>query len=615
MVGVCASLGADAGFVDELAERLELFGSESTARVLDGDVGVASVTHTPATGGRPVRTAHGTVLAWGDVAGLDHPHGYVPRADCETESLSAYCAALYECYGLDFVRWLNGRFALAVVDDAADRVTFATDRFGTMPLHYARAGETVLVSTAVQSLTTHPDWTPGFDENALGTYFTYQTTPGTRTPFAGVERMAPGAVLTVDLDGLEVGQRSYWTPTYRPVDRPVSYFTRRLATVLSRAVDERTAHPGEYGLFQSGGGGSRLVLAAMERDPTTYHLDGRTNREARTAGRIARTADVPFERLAPDREYSLDLLAGPARLTNLVGTFHEGRAMGFAERLREDVDTLVSGHTFDLLFSGRHLPSRSCRLGPLGTLPLPFADVPDTVEEYVAENRRPVPPYFAGASDGTNLLRENLTPTRDGVRSYGVEYDSLDALVRFGSYYPHANARAFCQQALDQVLPHHDPFLDTRVVDLHLTVPTRVRLRRNLVGGTLERLDPRLAAVPDAERQVPLSASFPRQYLGTLAAAVLEDRNVLDPPASRTTDGPWPDHAEPVRSTDVVAEAIEEHADLVEAIPFLDESGVQHSFAGHHGRVRRTELDALLTFLAMPATRRVVEKRRQRPQA
>ncbi|MFC7157334.1 asparagine synthase-related protein [Halomarina halobia] len=614
MVGVCASLGDDPAFVDDLSPQLEVFGTESTGRVLDGDVGVASVYHTADTGGSPATTDEGYVWAWGDVAGFDHPSGYVPRSASETDSLAEYCAELYAEYGPEFVRWLNGRFAIVTLNESAGTVTFATDRLGTMPLYYARAGGTLILSTAVQSLTTYPDWTPSFDSDALGTYFTHQLTPGTGTPFEGVERMSPASTLTVDLNDLGLERECYWTPTYRPVDRPASYFANRLATLLSRAIAERTTDGTEYGLFLSGGGDSRVVLAAMDRKPATYHLNDWQNAEARTAERVARTAGAPFELLLRDRDYYPDLLEGNAALSNFVGTFHEGHAMGFAEQIRDDVDALVTGHMSDSMFSGHHLPSRSCRLGPLGRLSLPFVEPTRTIEEYVSRKRRPTPAYYRGAEDSGTLLRRNLAVTGDGVESHGVAYRSVQDLVRFGSYYPHANAPVFFQQTLDQILPFHNPFLDTRLIDLHLTVPRRVRLRRNLIGRALKRLDPQLARIPHAERRTPLSAPFPVQYAGEIATSVLEEQNVLRTPSSYQTSGPWPKHDELIRSHGFVREAIEECADVIRAVPFLDREGIEETYAAHvNGENRRNELYSLVTFLRAPATRRVVANARPKP--
>ena len=64
--------------------------------------------------------------------------------------------AAYLTWGDEFLDRLAGDFALALWDPSRNRLLFARDQIGVVPLHYARAGDDLLVATALNALLLHP---------------------------------------------------------------------------------------------------------------------------------------------------------------------------------------------------------------------------------------------------------------------------------------------------------------------------------------------------------------------------------------------------------------------------------------------------------------------------
>ncbi|SVD87473.1 uncharacterized protein METZ01_LOCUS440327, partial [marine metagenome] len=58
----------------------------------------------------------------------------------------------YEQYGLKFVEYLNGMFALAIWDEPNNRLVLARDRFGKKPLFYAFNGQKLSFASEVKTL-------------------------------------------------------------------------------------------------------------------------------------------------------------------------------------------------------------------------------------------------------------------------------------------------------------------------------------------------------------------------------------------------------------------------------------------------------------------------------
>ncbi len=207
------------------------------------------------------------------------------------------------------------------------------------------------------------------------------------------------------------------------------------------------------------------------------------------------------------------------------------------------------------------------------------------------------------------ILRENISVTDDGeIDHHGVTYRSIRELVLCGEYYPLSNdTELIYTNSLRQLGPYRTPFLDNRLIDLHLSMPIRYQLRRNVIHRAIERLDSRLAAVPHSESGVRIDRSFPVEYVGKHLNALRWKYFERDrPPKPWCTHGPWPDDEEFVRRNEFVWNALADDRSVVEALPFLDWDGVKRSYGEHlDGEDNAVELYTLLTLLEMPITKRV----------
>jgi asparagine synthase (glutamine-hydrolysing) len=608
VVGICLRIGRCPADVDRLSPELQYLGSESTARFVEAPVGITSAYHRADRGGHGAETGSDRVWAWGDVAGFDGAGDYRPRDESTTESLSAYCAELYETYGDSAFEGFNGRFVVVIYNSETGRLRIATDRFGSRPVYRFRTDDALVFSTAIQALTRLGDEGPGFAPRFLAEYFGHQRTFGHRTPFSGVDSLPPASVTTVDTATLDLSSDRYWYPTYDPVDRPVSYFIRRLAALLRAAVLDRTREERTCGLLLSGGSDSRAILAAADQRLRTYHFSSWSNRHLQTAAQVAAIAGVPFEPLVRDREYYVRALDRNAALSNFVDTFAGGHATGYEDRIRNDVDTLLVGHLADVFFGAHYLPRRRLSLGPLGSPTLPVAKRMRDPKEYVEWRSQQTPEYFLGPSTTGAVMSREIRADGDDIVSHGERYRSLRDLADQGSYYPLSNALTFFEDSLDQLLPCRNPFFDTRLIDLSLRIPRPYLLRRNLVGQALSHLDDELAAVAHAETGVALSRPFPVQYAGELATDVA-NRFHGDRLEDHWSHGPWDDQIQLVRSHPFIGDLLDSEAEVIEALPFLDPDAVERCYHAHLGGENRLgELYTLATVLRMPATKRIVDE-------
>ncbi|WP_432827392.1 asparagine synthase (glutamine-hydrolyzing) [Dactylosporangium sp. CA-092794] len=274
IAGVVATGGAQA--VDE--ERLramcrslthrgpdeEGFFITATAGLAVRRLAVIDVAH----GRQPVRSEDGTVHAVLNGEIYNHRqlrrllaargHTFASGSDAEV------IPHLYEEYGPDFARHLEGMFAIALHDAAHDRLVLCRDRVGVKPLHYAeRAGGLVFGSEIKAVLCAIPDRTP--DLHAFSAYLSLMYVPAPRTMYREVRKLPPGTTL-VWQDG-RCTLRRYWSLAAVPQrhDLTADRAGAILRDLVADSVREQLAADVPLGFFLSGGMDSATVVAAARR--------------------------------------------------------------------------------------------------------------------------------------------------------------------------------------------------------------------------------------------------------------------------------------------------------------------------------------------------------------
>jgi asparagine synthase (glutamine-hydrolysing) len=220
--------------------------------------------------------------------------GHTLSTRCDTEVLPH----LYEEHGDDLTDHLVGMFALAVWDRRRRRAIIARDHVGVKPLYWSRQGDLLVFASELKSLLEFGMPTE-LDEEAIEAYLTLGFIPGPKTPFKGVQKLAPGHRLVVENGELRVER--WWT---FPLPEPgVSGCSRdelrdELLDLLTASVDMQLEADVPVGVMLSGGIDSSLIVALA----------------ARTSGKRLQTFAVGFE--------GKNELADARRVADLFGTRH-----------------------------------------------------------------------------------------------------------------------------------------------------------------------------------------------------------------------------------------------------------------------------------------------------
>jgi asparagine synthase (glutamine-hydrolysing) len=178
----------------------------------------------------------------------------------------------YEQWGDDFVRRLDGMFAVAVWNARQGRLVLARDRVGKKPLFYSCFEGGIAFGSEIKALLACPFIRPEIDERQLSRYLVYGYCPWPATLYRGIAQVPPATTVTFDRRGLSP-PHPYWSALPAAGSVRLSASTgSRVAELVEQAVVRRMVADVPLGALLSGGIDSSAVVGIMSRhSPEPIH--------------------------------------------------------------------------------------------------------------------------------------------------------------------------------------------------------------------------------------------------------------------------------------------------------------------------------------------------------
>jgi asparagine synthase (glutamine-hydrolysing) len=275
MCGICGIFHSDrAGAVNRdllltMNRQIVHRGPDDDGFFVDGNVGLAmrrlsiidiQTGHQPLSNedGSVWITFNGEIYNYQDLRKQLEQSGHRYRTQSDTETI----VHLYEEYGRDCVQHLRGMFAFAIWDRSNRSLFIARDRLGIKPLYYRYDGRTLLFGSEIKTILSYPGVTREFERSTLAEYLAFGYISGEQTMYAGIRKLLPGHILTVDEQG-KLETSSYWDLTVKADDdsQPREYYVRQYREKLEQCVASHLMSDVPLGVFLSGGLDSSAVAA------------------------------------------------------------------------------------------------------------------------------------------------------------------------------------------------------------------------------------------------------------------------------------------------------------------------------------------------------------------
>lgn len=406
--------------------------------------------------------------------------------------LRKLCAAIEATGFSDFaLRPLDGSFAISVGRGGDGGFHVITDRIGTIHVYVTSTNGIRLVSTSSAALAAIAD--ASWDECGCREFLATGTIFEHRTLFRGIEKLGPATVTHFPKAG-QISRRTYWNLGEHMFDADSSGSVESLAQALEGSV--RTilrCYP--KAIFDlTGGYDSRAVLGAALRTqanlPTV--VNGSDNdADVIAANRIAREFALDHRQqhrnVSQPREAArraLSLCDGEYDVLEYSGTLsaHLPLAEMFDATVNGSNGEICKGYWWELLIphtgSKEHFDSRIVAQKRF-LIDTRAADLLETRESF------PLVDHFAAMMDRANAPLAGYPNT--------ALMDNVYLTLRMQRW------QGRIASATNRVWPCISPFMFRAVMEAALAAPPRVRIRHRMTRRLIERLNPRLAALPLAQ--------------------------------------------------------------------------------------------------------------------
>src|SRR3989344_183913 len=269
MCGINGILGFnDKSLVRKMTEALKHRGPNSEGYFSDRNVelGHKRLSIIDLSGGKqPMHNEDGSICVVynGEIYNYKELRSMLGKHKFATNSDTEVLVHLYEEFGVDFVKMLNGIFAFCIYDTKKKRAIIARDRAGTKPLYYHIGKNGLVFSSEIKSLLEYNEIKREIDFDSFKEYMQFGFVTAPNTVFKEIKKICPGEVIVWE-NGKSYRKR-YWDFKFKEVGGSLDYYKNKFLNSFEDSVRGQLMSEVPLGAYLSGGLDSSSVVAMMRK--------------------------------------------------------------------------------------------------------------------------------------------------------------------------------------------------------------------------------------------------------------------------------------------------------------------------------------------------------------
>jgi len=279
--------------------------------------------------------------------------GYNFKTESDTEVI---LIGFYH-FGKNFIKKLNGMFAILIYDSVSNKIFAFRDRVGVKPLYYSFSNRKFEAASQIQQLNNNGK----IDKDGLISYYMSGFIPSPFSIYENIKKLEPGSILEFDINNLKVNISKFWDLEKNPSKLKFNYKKTKeeLEKLIEDCVKIRLNTDVPLGTFLSGGIDSPIVTyfsnkhSPQKINSFTIGFKEKSYNESLTAKQYSEILDTIHNEKVVSAKSLIEIL--PEFLTVYDEPFSDSSAIPtllLSKYTKSKVTVSLSGDGSDEIFLG-----------------------------------------------------------------------------------------------------------------------------------------------------------------------------------------------------------------------------------------------------------------------
>ena len=182
-----------------------------------------------------------------------------------TSSPAEVVLKLYECFGLEVFKMLDGVFAFSIYDKILGKIFIARDFFGDKPLHYQHSEKGLIWASELKSIISVLNKKPEIDNTGLNLYFQLTYIPAPFTIYKGISKLESNSFIEYDVNTNVLKIHEIHTEKIEKQQISFDEAKKNVRKLVEESVSSRSVSDVSLGAFLSGGVDSSIISLCLSK--------------------------------------------------------------------------------------------------------------------------------------------------------------------------------------------------------------------------------------------------------------------------------------------------------------------------------------------------------------